>query len=73
MFKIFPNFSAQGLPSDDLFGLQMDVCQFGNNGKEGDDDGTELESISGKSGLVFLIIASRWILTTAPTKYQICG
>ena len=52
MFKIFPNFSAQGLPSDDLFGLQMDVCQFGNNGKEGDDDGTELESISGKSGLV---------------------
>ena len=58
MFKIFPNFSAQGLPSDDLFGLQMDVCQFGNNGKEGDDDGTELESISGKSGLVFFYCKS---------------
>jgi hypothetical protein len=49
MLKYFKTFLAQGLPPDDIYGVRVEVGRFASNGKLGDEDGTELESISGKN------------------------
>ena len=40
---------AQGHVPDDIYGVQLDPTRLAANGKLRDDDGTELESISGNT------------------------